>query len=360
MKKQLISLMLVLIIIPSVFLFSGCKEKGYQLKNLQSDYQDMVSGCDNIKCVDNKIVFDYSNFYIGTNQFMNAVIEVEPYNQIENYNILFDNLMGFVYEYIGVCSSNNVKASVEVRDNLKTELDSLGITLKSMDVYISQWAEMIKFNYNDDYLNIQCLSSYKNLLYAYNELYQKAITFSNSIADLYYNYALNDSNPRIDNLTVAEFNSSVVIAKLQGRVKYQISNLSQLFVEKYIDGLNIENSITTYVDEEFGKLNLTENNYISKVNSLQRAFGDNFDAESAVIIANGESKKQTFYNCSIKAYNLQNILDNDNYMFVSACNKIQYGKADSEDRNKNIIDNYDYIVQQYNTVLISMLDCIGL
>lgn len=360
MKKQFLSLLLVMLVIPSMFLFSGCKEDSYKLSQLKTDYNNMVSGCENIKYENNKIIFDYSNHVIGSNQFMNNVIQTEPYNQINNYNILFDNLMGFVYEYIDACSNNNINASAEVRNNLKAQIDDLSLSLRSVDVYINQWAETIEFNYNEDIYNIQCLSRYKNLLFAYNELYQKAISFSNSVASLYYNNALNDSNPKIDNMELASFDATIIVAKLQGRVKYQISNLSQIFVEKYVDGLNLENSITTKTGEVYGKLNLNQDNYLSNINSLKRAFSSDFDAETIATIANGTSKKQTFYNYSIQAYNFQNVLDNDNNMFALACNKIQYGKIEGENRHKSIIDNYNNIVQQYNVVLTNMLDSVGL
>lgn len=358
MKKQILSLLLVLLIVPSVFLFSGCKDDSYQLKNLETDYQNMVSGCENIKCEDNKIVFDYSKHLIGSTQYLNEVIKIEPYNQILNYNELFNNLMCFVYENIDSCSNNNIEASAETRNELKTEIDDLGLALRSVDVYINQWAEAVEFNYaGDDLLNVQCISRYRYLLSAYNELYQNAISFSNSIANLYYNNALSNSNPRIDNIELADFDSGIVIAKLQSRVQYQISNLSQLFVEKYVDGFNMEYVIAPLTGV-YGSLNLNKDNYQTKVNKLKTVINDSFDVETAITIANGESKKQTFYNWSIMAYNLQNILDNDNFMFVSACNKIQYGKAEADDRYKIIIDNYDSVVQQYNIALLQMIDCL--
>ena len=158
----------------------------------------------------------------------------------------------------------------------------------------------------------------------------------------------------------------MIISKLQGRVKYQVSNLSQVFVEKYVDGQDLETIITTKDEEQgfIGILDLTAGNYQAKVESIERVFGSGFDAESAVVIANGSSKKQTFYNYSVQAYNLQNVLDNDNGMFISACNKVVYGKAkvefDDQAKYKEIIDDYSSVVNNYNAVLIAMIDLIGL
>lgn len=359
MKKQFLSLLLVVLFIPSIFVFAGCKDKSYKLSNLEGDYKNIVSGCENIKMEGNKIVFDYSSHKIGDIAYMDSVLNLEPYNQLENYNLLFDNLMGFVYEYISVCSSDNIEVDADTRNKLKTELNNLSLSINSVDIYINQFAEIIEFNYNENVITDICLARYKNLLFEYNNLYQTTINFSNSLASLYYNNALYDSNPRIDSISLENFDSSVVISKLQGRVKYQVSNLSQIFVEKYIDGQGIEEVIITDNEGVFGKLDLSKDNYLSNVNNIERVFNSSFDAESAVIIANSESKKQTFYNLAVQAYNLQNILDNDNYMFVQACNAIQYGKV-GNNKSKDIINNYNYAVQKYNDVLVGMLNCLSL
>lgn len=366
MKKQFLSLLLVLLFVPSIFLFVGCGEESYKLTKLESDYCDIVENCDNIKIENNKIIFDYSNHKLGNNAYLVSAINVEPYNQLNNYNTLFDNLMGFTYEYIDVCSNKNIEASATTRNSLKKDLDELSIALNDVDTYINQWAEVIEFHYNDDITNEQCLARFKTLLSAYNNLYQTSINFSNGLASLYYNNALNDSNPRIDNVELADFDSSVIISKLQSRVKYQVSNLSQVFVEKFVDGRGLETIITTK-DEETelfeGELDLNQNDYLDKVDSIERVFGAGFDAETAVTIANGASKKETFYNYSVQAYNLQNIIENDNEMFISACNKVVYGKANldvDQVKYKEIIDDYSYVVNEYNEILSSMINLMGL
>ena len=194
--------------------------------------------------------------------------------------------MGFVYENIEVCSNANIEASVEVRDNLKFQLDELSNAIYEIDVYINHWAKIIEFNYSStnkaELTNVQCLSRFKNVLTAYNNLFQKAISFSNGLSDLYYNYALNDANPKIDNVKLDDFDSSVVISKLQSRAKYEISNLSQLFVEIYIDGNDLPTELTTPIilnegeDNETIVFNTFELNksgfrYLDKVNNLEAA-----------------------------------------------------------------------------------------
>ena len=185
--------------------------------------------------------------------------------------------------------------------------------------------------------------------------------------------ALNDANPKIDKVTLSDFDSSVIISKLQGRVKYEVSNLSQLFVEMYIDGNDLPAKLTTPIVLNEGEdnetitfnsfsLNQTNFNYLEMVNNLNRAFSSSFDAETAVEVANAEVNKQSFYNLAIKAYNLQNILENDNNLFVRACKNVQYSNAELtnayELQSKEIIDNFKFVVEEYYGVLNSMLNIV--
>ena len=378
MKKKILSLILVLVFIPSIFMFAGCKDKGYQLVDLVKDYQNIGTKCENIKVVDNKIVFDYDVHTKDETKYLTeCVTEIAPYTEIADYNILLDNLMGFVYENIDVCSNSNIEADAKVRNNLKFQLDELSTAVYEMDVHINHWAKIIEFNYDkekkDDLINAQCLSRFKNVLTAYNNLFQKAISFSNVLSDLYYNYALNDANPKIDNVKLADFDASVIVSKLQGRVKYEISNLSQLFVEIYVDGNDLPTELTTPIVLNEGEdnetivfntleLNKTGFDYLNKINNLNRIFADTYNAEQAVEKANADSNKQNFYNLAVKAYNLQNILENDNDMFVNACKKIQYSNIDIDNvyevQSKEIVDNYKKLVEEYYGVLASMLNII--
>ena len=378
MKKKILSLILALVFIPSIFMFAGCKDKGYQLVDLVKDYEKIGTKCENIKVVDNKIEFDYDVHTIGeTGYLTECVNEIAPYTEIADYNILLDNLMGFVYENIDVCSNANIEAGAEIRNNLKFQLDEFANAVYELDVHINHWAKIIEFNYSStdktEMTNVQCLSRFKNVLTAYNNLFQKAISFSNGLADLYYNYALNDANPKVYNTSLVDFDASVIVSKLQGRVKYEISNLSQLFVEIYVDGNNLPTELTTPIVLNKGEdnetiifktfeLNKTGFAYLDKVNNLNRIFADDFNAEQAVEKANANLNKQNFYNLAVKAFNLQNILENDNDIFVNACKKIQYNNIDNNNVYEvqciEIVDNYKIVVEEYYGVLESMLNII--
>jgi len=376
MKKKTLSLMLILLFIPGIFMFAGCKDKGYQLVDLAKDYKNIQNSCKNVEIVDNRVVFKYDSYESGSVKYLTKSIEeIDPYTSLKNYNILLDNSLGFVYEYIEVCSSANIEADAGFRNNLKSQLDDLTNAICEVDIYIDQWARAMEVYYSDEQqvINNQCLSRFKTLLMGYNDLYQKSIAFSNSLANLYYGYALNDANPKVDDVKLADFDSTVVVGKLPGRAKYEISSLSQLFVEMYVDGTNLATYLTTPTiinegeDDEtvvFNSFSLNRANfeYLTMVNNLNRIFADSFKAEEAIERANSASNKQNFYNFAINAYNLQNILENDNKLFVEACQKIEYIDVDNSDsaevQSKEIVDNYKYIVTKYYNVLNGMLNII--
>lgn len=362
MKIKILSLLLVLFLIPGAFILSACgKDKGYSLSNLKTDFEK-VKEFENVNFTDNKIKFKYDNYVDNEKKYLVEVMETtEPYVQLKNYDILFDDIMGFVYENIAVCSSNKIEADKAFRNRLKTELKDFVEAVDDVDTYISQWAEIMRTQTgeNGNYLNESCLSRYKTLLEGYNDLLQTSISLTNSLSSLYYNNALNDANPDISKIKFENFDASVVVSKIQNRIKYQISNLSQSFVEMYIDGSDLPNRITNK-NNGFAKLDLDAYNYLYLVNSVNKSF----DAKTAAEFANNDVNKQDFYNLSIQAYTIQEILDNNYEMFIKACNNIVYAEVDEESTSSEkvyaeIIENNNYTIKEYNTILIKMLACMG-
>ena len=177
---------------------------------------------------------------------------------------------------------------------------------------------------NGNYLNESCLSRYKTLLEGYNDLLQTSINLTNSLSSLYYNNALNDANPDISKIKFEKFDASVVVSNIQNRIKYQISNLSQSFVEMYVDG-DLPNDIINK-DKGFAKLDLNAYNYLSLVESINKSF----EAKTAAEFANNDVNKQKFYNLSVEAYTLQEVLDNNYEMFMKACNNVVYAEVDEK------------------------------
>lgn len=358
--KKLLCLLLVAILIPSVFVFSACgNDNAYKLSSLSADYSK-IDDYENVKMEKNKIVFDYDKFVYENEHILTYCIDnVEPYTELKNYNTLLNNILIFVYEYIDVCSNDNIEADAKIRNEVKFNLDEMNSAIKDVDTYINQWYDVIRFKYNDNILDSACLSRFETLLESYSDLYQKAINFSNTISRIYYKYALNDSNPNIYEKGYAQFDASVVVSKLPGRIRYQISNLSQSFVEMYVDGEDLAKFITDETSSGFGKMDLTQYNYLNSVNSISK----DIDLNKAVEIANNIANKEKFYNLAIDAYNIVNIIDNDYEMFIKACNNVIYTEVNSSSSSLDqvyakLIENNKFIINRYNLVLTEMVDII--
>jgi len=118
----------------------------------------------------------------------------------------------------------------------------------------------------------------------------------------------------------------------------------------------------TKVGDAFGSFNLNKYNYIDKVNAIDVEIDEN--TVLGKIRENGVLKDSysEFYDLSIQAYNLQTILMNDNEKFLSASNAIDYltAKANTDataydNMCVRVIEDYDYAISSYNTVLVDMI-----
>lgn len=361
MKKKILSFILVLFMIPTMFVLSACGDKGYQLDKLETDFFSVADECKTIERVDNKFHFTYSNFsYEGTPILQNAINDTKPYIYLKDYNQVFENLMAFVYDYIDECSHSSIEADENFRNALKQEMDDLHASIKVVDGSVQVFAESLVSN-PSDIQHETCLARFRNVLIAYDDLFQKSINFSNSLAELYFDYALNDANPNFFNVSVNDFNAGMVINKLNARIKYQISNLTQSYVEMYFDGSNVPNNLTDSASN-FGELDLNAFSYQDNVKAINKSF----DINSAIEKANNSSNKVNFMNLAIDAYNLQASLKNDANMFIKACNNVSYceiiKKVDltaQEKLNVKQINDYNHLLGEYNKTLINMLNIIG-
>jgi len=367
MKKLFSILLIAVLFIPSMMLFSACgKNKGYDLSNLSTDFYSIADKNNNIVKVANKLKFDYSQHQIsGDTYLLETVYTVKPYTTIKDYNLVLDNVMAFVYTHIDLCSNNSIAIDSEYKSKVKSDLDAFSEAMSDTNIHVNYFAERIKQSYTDSSIAITssaCLSRYQNLLDSYDNLYQTAINFSNTLSNIYFNHALKNANPNVYDIAVEDFDPNIVVNKLNSRIKYQISNLSETFVEMYINGGKLSESIVTKVGDAFGSFNLNKYNYIDKVNAIDVEIDEN--TVLGKIRENGVLKDSysEFYDLSIQAYNLQTILMNDNEKFLSASNAIDYltAKANTDataydNMCVRVIEDYDYAISSYNTVLVDMI-----
>ena len=350
MKKKILSLILVLMLIPFASLFSACgKDKAQDMTKLNDNFYNIANVNNNIKLQNGKMIIDFSSHsnldnFIQTNQ---------PYDELVDYNYVFDNLMSFSFSHIDVCSVKSKSITKEIKKDVEADLADFTKTINDVNENINIFAESV-LTIKDETV---CLTRFNNLLDAYEDMFQSAINFNSSLSDLYFDHILNDSNPDVFSVGVENFDANMVVNKLESRIKYQLSCLSQSFVEMYVDG-SLADRVTN--GEDF---DLDRYDYKSNVNSI--AINQDFDEKVAAEKANHENNKERFYELSVQAQNIQATLKNDKNKFVTASNEIEYsavvGNVSATPYEKmcaNIIEgNYD-LTCNYNDVLAEMIKII--
>ena len=357
MKFKILSLILILFLIPGSLVLTACKkDNNYSISNLDEDFYSVAeNNPGNIVKVDNMIKFDFSKYNDNGKAFLNDIITTAaPYNELLAYNTLFENIISFPCEYVEICSKTEVNLSADVRNNIKSELDAFHKSVRDVGVCIDSLAEGLKIS-QDNLLNKICLERYKNLLLAYEKLYQTSSQFSNSVSTLYYKSVLVNSNPNVSEISLSDFDAGIVLNKLRGRLLYQKSNITQVYVEKYICGGDFAEEIS------MSQTTLDLTDYNKQINDIT-LIGTITEQQMAER-ANHENNKADFYDLAINAYSLQEILSNDASKFGYATKGIEYvavkkdiDKATSNDIIcKEIIDGYDFILNEYNNVLAEII-----
>ena len=354
MKKKILSLILVLMLLPIASLFVACgKDKSYNLNALDEDFNQIVEKNNNVKNDEGKFVFDYSNH----SNLETIIANTAPYNELENYNFVFYNLMSFAYDYVPMCANNHLTNNAEIKNQVKNDLSALKKSVSDVNECVNMFAESVIMADDEEITSSVCLTKFENLIATYEDMFEKATNFNNSLSNLYFNYALKDGNPNVYSLGVENFDANIVVNKLKARIKYQISCLSQCFVEMYVDG-DLDERITN----KETIFDLTQFNYKNNIEAIDKSFTEQTAAEKA----NHKDNKSNFYELSVQAQNIQSTIDNDINKFMTACQKIDYGMVvDSstatalEKMCVAIIESNYNLICNYNIVLVEMLNIVA-
>ncbi len=362
-KRRFLSLILCLLLIPGAMLFTACGEDdGYRLSNLSTDFYNIANSYENVNLTsDDRIEFDYSIYvYENEQYFTNAVNSTIPYNNLNNfYNRLFDNSLSFVYEYIDRCSTDELDVERDKRNMLQYRLQEFNESLRNVSNNVTLVAEIMRFNINDSILDRTCMNRLKNLFDSYADLYQTAYNLTRVLSDIYFNYALTDSNFDFSSVELDQFDATRVTNNLNSKIEMQISNLTQSYIELHVKGGDLSTRLTTD-NNGFGSVDSSFNEYLSQVSQIDIDFNSTI-GESINFSAN----KQAFHEASIKLYNLQTLLNNEYEMYNQACNDIIYIRIRNDFNATtyelicaDIIDNHYYLIEQYNDTLVELLDII--
>lgn len=355
-----------MLLVPCTIIFNGCGDNVYRLSKFDDDLKEIADRYDCIVMSESGLVFNYDSFVDGEDKYLNNIIATKkPYTYLNDYNILFNNLMIFVNSYADECSDNNINVDAGLRNQLKRDLEDLNNDLLVIENNTNTWAMIMKGAYKEYDVSVEqnCLVRFKDLLSYYDDLFVSATNLSNTLSSIYFDHALIDSNPNYYEIPYAEFDARVVVNKLDPRIKYEISNLTQCFIEMRIAGSNLPESLTS-VASGYGSLDLNVDNYANKVKEL--SLPTDFDWSVAIERANHESNKQAFYSESIRLYNIQEVFEDNVGRFITACNDIDY-KDVATDANattyelmcKDNIDSHYFLVDQYYNTLNTLLAYMG-
>lgn len=359
-RKVLISLLVCLLLIPGVFVFTACgDDEGYQLSELRSDFNSIVSKYENVNLTsDNKIEFDYSIYIYQNEQYFTDLVNSSlPYSHLNNfYNKLFDNSLQFIYNYIDRCSTNELNVEREKRNELNMYLQEFDNALNDVSLNVSLVAEILRFNINGDVFNSVCMNRLKNLFDSYDNLYFAVYRITDCLSDIYFNYALTDYNFDFSSITVDEFDANKVANILDSKIQYNIVSLTRDYTEQNVKGGEMSTKLTTN-ENGFQGVGFKFDEYQVKISQVDKTFSSTIADE-----INTSAYKQDFFEEAIKLYNLQTILNNNFEIYLQVCQEVVYSRVasdinatDYESLCLEIIDNHSYIVDEYNAVLVDML-----
>lgn len=350
MQKRILSLILVLALIPAAFFFTACKKSTKNnLSTLDDQFYSLASNYDNFVYEDEILQITLKN-----HDKLRSVINASnnQYKYINNYNQMFKSLIGFSSEYIDECANFQSGVNKNLKNRVFADLDALKLEVVAVNRAIETLSGIMAVN-SSNVTASACLVAYENLLLTYEDLFDKATIFNNTMVDLYYNHVLRSGNPNIQAIDIDDFNVELVINKLSGRIRYQSANLTQSYFKLYIDGSNLAHGLA------YGEIALDTSKY--NYGSNMQAIGYSFNIDQSIEKAN--ANKIDFYNYAVQAYNLQEILSMDigrvSYAYRNICMaKIDANSSAIENMCANIIRENQNTLIQYNTALAGMVNII--
>ncbi len=363
MKKKWLCLILAVLLMPCISVFSACNEgTGYDLSKLVTDYNKIVEGLDYVSIEDGQIEFNY------TNESLAKALELEPYAKVNNfYNPLLDNSMNFAYGYIDAMSKGSANSSNSIRNKIKKDLDELQISLLKLDGGITDLIPIVDFVLNNpddnDMTSPMCMSSLSNLFYYYEQVIQSALKLNEDLATCYFTYNITNSNPNYYDMKLVDMDASEVILNVRSRQRFQVVNVTRLFVEMNVDGAELYNKFTgRNVDEPMMTEPPAEYENYQKSIALAR---EPVESSRAETINNVDEYKKKLKELAVELYNVQSVLDNDIDKYTIAIDEIKYVYS-ALDPNATVrelacvelIEDYNQLIGEYNSVLAKLIEFI--
>lgn len=366
MKKKILYLILTIIMLPSIMVFTACKEdNSYNLNKLVNDYLAVGENLEYIKVSKNlSNVFDITFDYSESTTLYNAVEEESSmYYNLDNFYVsTFNYTIEFTNNYIGICANNDKVDNDELKNNIKSDIDQLSSALVTLDSslsdlisYTNYYGESQDTDIND---SSECLNRLYKVFDCFDSVYKYSAELSVNLASVYYGYILNDPNPDFTSIDINSFDATEAVSAMKNRIAYLSSNLARNFVERNVI---LADSSWAFRNGETEELLKAFNEFKENIVNINR------DTSSFVgdAINNDSEKKSEFLNLSQQMYGVQLVLDNDRQLYDSAYKSVDYVVVNSMLNNSayelecvKIINNHSTILNSYCTVVNNMIDLI--
>lgn len=358
----------------SVVTFSACGGTAeFNLASLQSNYSKVTENCKSISLSGEKIVINYSNFESGGEKYLSEVIKsTDPYKRITDfYNPLFQNSMDFAYEYLDICSKSSIKVDEQTKSELDNDIKLLKTSIKSLDDHIQTLAECVKFEYatTQNYTSISCSEGYIALFNSYDVLISVALNFNYRLANIYFSKALQTAVVDYSQVKINDFDANQAVLNFKSQLDYQKLNLTRAYFNTFVRGDALTTVFTTLQasTNSFAKPDENFTAYLSNFSavSVDSSFENNLSTKMQ-IINDDQDLKTNFYQHCIAMSNAQQIINNDLRIYQIALNDVVYlnkksdpNATDYEKFCVEMIENHNYIVGEYNEVLIDIIEIIN-
>jgi len=347
MKKKILTILLIFMLLPTVFMFSSCKTGDYKLSSLKDDYTNIYN-YETIKLENEKFTINYSSYEV----FNSATMQNKPYSYLNNYNNTLKCTMIFADSYLTQISKGGYKVDAKVRVRLKNELEDLDKAFTKLDVNAQKCAEYVEFS--SDLESAHSKQSLEALLCTYEEAYQAAFNFNSTLMEIYF------SNVKIKDFTEQEeFVPLVAVAdmRLEARIKQHVVYNAMCFAEKKLCSDEFINSFVENPDV-FAPVENVYSNYDQAIKVINIELNEQVLEE----ISNNVERLNRFKNSLITLNNLQLVINNDYKYFKNACKEINYIEVDAEFVNASnnektklrLINNFSSLLTQYNQTLATL------
>lgn len=353
MKKKLLCLILVFVLLPTVFLFTGCKKK-YDLSTLEQDYKNIYQSLKTIKLNENKFEVSFKDYEYLNQQVSN---DVNGYMYLTNYNAMLKNMMAFADSYISNIAKGNFEVDKKEGENLTKQLEELKESLVKLDTNIQDTAYYVDLVKNP--ANQHCLIKLKNLFESYSEAFDDAFNFNSSLINIYFsNVEEKDYTTETDFMPLR----AIVDVKFDARLIQQIVYTTRTFVETNIQSSSFSSLISVEGSNNFGGIASYYNSYASTIRTLRKTYTE----QNVEYVNVDATKKANFKECVVKLSNIQAVLNNEVSYYINACNSVKYfdslnnENASSEDKSHiELVKSFNNMNNNYNLVLGDMLTLLG-